>query len=144
MAMLPVLGAGAGSYQAPMEGGWVRALSEHTPVIGGTWLLFWVLFPIGIITVVAMGLYTADSRSESLILTAFGFWLIVNIMQTRAMAKYYEPFEVLVVGRFAVRARSSPWDQLAPWLLAALFLGVDIFRFWFGSAWASPGFAVPG
>jgi len=143
-AILPVFGARAGSYQIPMEGGWIRALAEHTPAIAGIWALFWILFPIGIVTVVALGLYAANSRGEIWILTAFGFWLILNVMQTRAMAKYYEPFEILVVARFAVRARAASWYALGVWTLAFGFIVVDIFRFWFGSGWASPGFAPVG
>lgn len=80
------------------------------------------------------------TRREVWILVALVLWLLLNVMQARAMAKYYEPFEMVVVSRFAVRARSRWWVNIPVWALAAVFVVVDIFRFWFGSGWASPGF----
>jgi hypothetical protein len=144
LAILPVLGASAGSYQVPMEGGWLRAVAEHTPVFFHIWSLFWVLFPIGCVMIAAMSYHAATSRREVWILLGLFLWLIINIMQARAMAKYYEPFEIVVVGRFAVATRSGFWDSVPAWILTAAFIIVDIFRFWLGASWASPGFPSHG
>ena len=67
-------------------------------------------------------------------------WLLLNVM-LRAMAKYYEPFEIVTVGRSAVSAPSRIRVNLPVWILIAVFVVVDIFRFWFGVPWASPGFS---
>jgi ABC-type multidrug transport system fused ATPase/permease subunit len=140
MAVLPALGANAGSYRVPMEGGWLRAVAEHTPVVFHIWSLFWILFPLGCVVIAAMSYHAMTTRREVWILVALVLWLLLNVMQARAMAKYYEPFEMVVVSRFAVRARSRWWVNIPVWALAAVFVVVDIFRFWFGSGWASPGF----
>ena len=142
LAVLPMLGASAGSYQVPMEGGWLRALAEHTPIILNIWILFWILFPLGCAVFVAMVYRAATSREELLLVVGFAAWLLLNVMQARAMAKYYEPFEIVVVSRFAMRAPATFLDNLPVWMLTALFIVVDIFRFWLGSSWASPGFSL--
>ncbi len=141
LVLLPMLGAQAGSYQVPMEGGWLRSMAEHSPVLFGNWVLFWLLFPAGCLVVVAMIYHVATTRREIWIVLAFGLWLIVNIMQSRAMAKYYEPFEIIVVGRFAVRARAGFRETVPAWLMVTMFVVFDISRFWLGSEWASPGFS---
>ena len=140
IAVLPILGATAGSYQVPMEGGWLRAVAEHSPVLFHIWSLFWILFPVGCVVIAAMSYRAATSRQELWIVLGFGLWLLLNIMQARAMAKYYEPFEIVIVGRFAVSAPSRIRDNFPVWMLTAVFVLVDIFRFWFGAPWASPGF----
>lgn len=139
VGLLPTLGAYAGSYRVPMEGGWLRAVAEHTPVVFNIWSLFWILFSIGCAVIAAMAYHAATTRQEVWILVALVLWLIVNSMQGRAMAKYYEPFEIVVIGRLAVSAPSRWTDNIPLWMLAAVFIVVDIFRFWFGTAWASPG-----
>jgi hypothetical protein len=141
-AVLPMLGAQAGSYQVPMEGGWPRALAEHTPEIFHIWSLFWILFPLGCVVFVAMVYRAATSKEELLLVVGFAAWLLLNIMQARAMAKYYEPFEIVVVGRFAMRSPATFLDNVPVWMLTAVFIVVDIFRFWLGSSWASPGFSA--
>jgi len=141
LTVLPLLGARAGSYHVPMEGGWLRAIAEHTPTIFHIWSLFWILFPLGCVVIVATGYRAATSRHGVLMVLAFGFWLLLNVMQSRAMAKYYEPFEIVFIGRFAVMAPAEPWENFPVWMLTAVFIVVDIFRFWLGSSWASPGFS---
>lgn len=143
LLVLPMLGAKAGSYEVPMEGGWLRAVAEHTPTVFGIWSLFWILFPLGCVIAMAMAYRAVTSKRELLIVIAFGAWLLLNVMQARAMAKYFEPFEIVVVGRFAVTTPAQPWENVPVWMLTAAFVLVDIFRFWLGSAWASPGFAHP-
>lgn len=138
--VLPMLDARAGSYQVPMEGGWLRAMAEHSPVVFHIWSLFWILFPIGCVVIAAMSYRAVTTGREIWMVLGLGLWLLLNIMQTRAMAKYYEPFEIVVVGRFAVMARSGIWNNVPVWMLTAVFVLVDIFRFWFGAPWASPGF----
>ncbi len=140
VALLPLLGAHPGAYQVPMEGGWLRALAEHTPVLFGNWVLFWLLFPVGCVVIAAMCYHIAATGQEIWVFAAFGLWLLVNLMQGRAMAKYYEPFEIVVMGRFAVRGRSGFWETVPVWLMAAVFIIFDISRFWLGSGWASPGY----
>lgn len=142
LAVLPILGARAGSYQVPMEGGWLRALAEHTPIIFGIWSLFWILFPLGCAVFVTMVYRAVTCKQEVLLVVAFAAWLLLNLMQARAMAKYYEPFEIVVVGRFAMRAPATFLDNVPVWVLTALFIVVDVFRFWLGSSWASPGFSA--
>jgi hypothetical protein len=142
LAVLPMLGAAAGSYQVPMEGGWLRAMAEHTPTIFHIWILFWILFPLGCAVLAAMVYRAATSNEDLLLVVGFAAWLLLNIMQARAMAKYYEPFEIVVVGRYAMRAPSTFLDNVPVWMLTALFIVVDIFRFWLGSPWASPGFSA--
>jgi hypothetical protein len=46
-----------------------------------------------------------------------------------------------VIGRLAVIAPSGIWERVPVWMLTAAFVLVDIFRFWFGAPWASPGFS---
>lgn len=140
LTVLPALGANAGSYRVPMEGGWLRAMAEHTPVVFHIWSLFWLLFPLGCVVIAAMSYHAVATRREVWILVALVLWLLLNVMQARAMAKYYEPFEIVVVSRFAVSAPSRWWMNIPVWALTAVFVVVDIFRFWFGSGWASPGF----
>ncbi|HLX38690.1 MAG TPA: hypothetical protein VKR29_12850, partial [Candidatus Binataceae bacterium] len=138
VAILPMFHAYAGSYSVPTEGGWIREAAQHTPVVFHIWSLFWILFPVGCVVFVAMFYQTLTTRREVWILVAFGFWIIANVMQSRAIAKYYEPFEIVVVGRYAVTMRSEWWDSIPAWMLIALFVVVDIFRFWIGAPWASP------
>jgi hypothetical protein len=141
LAVLPGLGAYAGSYRVPMEGGWLRAVAEYTPVAFHIWSLFWILFPLGCVVIAAMLYHAATQRQEVWIVVAFVLWLLINVMQARAMAKYCEPFEIIVIGRLAVSAPSRWWTNIPVWMLTAVFVVVDIFRFWFGSAWASPRFS---
>jgi hypothetical protein len=140
-AVLPALGAYTGSYRVPMEGGWLRAVAQYTPAVFNIWSLFWILFPVGCVVIGAMTYHAATPKQEVWILIALVLWLLSDTMQGRAMAKYYEPFEIVVIGRLAVSAPSRWWDKIPVWMLAAIFMVVDIFRFWFGAAWASPGFS---
>ena len=138
---LPMLDASAGSYQVPMEGGWLRALAQHSPEVFHVWSLFWILFPIGCVVIAAMSYRAAIAgRRELWFVLGIGLWLTLNIMQARSLAKYYEPFEVVAVGRFAVMAPAKIWDNVPVWMMIAVFVVFDIFRFWFGTPWASPGF----
>jgi len=139
---LPMLGAYAGSYRVPMEGGWLRSIAEHTPVIVHIWSLFWLLFPIGCAVIVAMIYRAAITTQDIWITIALLLWLAANIVQARAMAKYYEPFEIIVISRLAVTTSSTWWETLPVWAVTAMFVTVDIFRFWFGAGWASPGFGA--
>ena len=138
VAILPVFHAYAGSYSVPTEGGWIRAAAEHTPVIFHIWSLFWILFPVGCVVLAAMSYHTLTTRRELWVLSAFGFWILANVVQSRAMAKYYEPFEIVMVGRFAVTVRTQWWENIPTWMLIGLFFVTDIFRFWLGAPWASP------
>nr|UXE46212.1 hypothetical protein Hi04_10k_c5981_00032 [uncultured bacterium] len=138
IAVLPTFHAYAGSYSVPTEGGWIRAAAEYTPAVFHIWSLFWILFPLGCVVLAAMSYHTFTTGREVWILAAFGVWMLANVMQSRATAKYFEPFEIVVVGRFAATIRSQWWENIPVWMLTALFFVVDIFRFWFGSPWASP------
>ena len=141
IAVLPMLGSRAGSYQVPMEGGWLRVVAEHSPVVFQIWSLFWILFPIGCVVIAAMSYRAITTGRELWVVLGLGLWLLLNIMQSRAMAKYFEPFEIVVIGRLAVVAPSGIWEKVPVWMLTAAFVLVDIFRFWFGAPWASPGFS---
>ena len=138
VAILPAFHAYAGSYSVPTEGGWIREAAQHTPAIFHIWILFWILFPLGCVVFAAMSYHTLTTRREAWILVAFGLWMLANVMQPRAIAKYFEPFEIVVVGRFAITMRSQWWENLPTWMLIVLFMVVDVFRFWFGAPWASP------
>jgi hypothetical protein len=138
LVILPGFHAYAGSYSVPTEGGWIREAAQHTPVIFHIWSLFWILFPVGCVVLAAMAYHTLTTRRDAWILIAFAFWIVANVMQSRAIAKYYEPFEIVVVGRFAVTVRSQWWENIPTWMLIGLFIVVDIFRFWLGAPWASP------
>ncbi len=101
---LPILRARAGEYVVPTEGGWLRALAERTPAFLGVWSLFWVLFPIGSAVFCAIGYRVLQTKTGYWVLAGFALWLAFNLLQGRAMAKYYEPFEIVVLGRFRSRS----------------------------------------
>ena len=144
---LPILKAKAGDYIVPTEGGWLRALAERTPAFLGVWSLFWVLFPIGWVVICAIGYHVLQTRTGYWLLAGFALWLAFNLLQGRAMAKYYEPFEIIVLGRFAVEASpSNPWSTAPALCMAAAFVVIDIARFWLSAPWAVPGLSqlAPG
>ncbi len=144
---LPILRAKGGDYIVPTEGGWLRALAERTPAFLGVWSLFWVLFPIGWAVICAIGYRVLQTRTGYWLLAAFVLWLVFNLGQGRAMAKYYEPFEIIVLGRFVVEAPPSNVWSAAPALgMAAAFVVIDVARFWLSASWATPGLShlTPG
>ena len=111
------------------------------------WSLFWVLFPIGSVVICAIGYRVLQTRTGYWLLAAFALWLAFNLLQGRAMAKYYEPFEIIVLGRFAVEASPSNLWSAAPGLgMAAAFVVINVARFWLSAPWAAPGLShlAPG
>ena len=147
LVCLPLLNAKPGDFIVPTEGGWLRALAEHTPVVFGHWSLFWILFPVGCAVIAALGQYALATRNGTWLAAAFVLWLIFSVVQARAIAKYYEPFEIIVVGRFAVSAPESGLLYKLPALaIASAFLVMDVARFFLSLPWATPGLAhmTPG
>lgn len=117
-------------YDRITRGGSLWLASTHLPTILSSSVVFWILFPLGLVYLHLM-LRTLVRRKEYLIIMCFFLWLMANMSSHKTMQKYYEPFTLFFIGYTVAPLRTERFvDWIGPILLIMGLLGVAILRFY--------------
>ena len=109
-------------------GGSVLSLAGRFPDVGGTDLLLWVLVPVGAVAIL-LSIRSALLQGHAVWAFALPAFVVCNLVSDRAYQKYYEPFLLLAMGA-ALGRRDEPLRAAwGPAALAAIFFGIDLWRF---------------
>jgi hypothetical protein len=109
-------------------GGSVLSLAGRFPDVGGTDLLLWALVPTGAVAIV-VSIRSALLQGRAAWAFALPAFVVCNLASDRAYQKYYEPFLLLAMGASLGRRDEPLRTAWGPIALAAIFFGIDLWRF---------------
>jgi hypothetical protein len=111
------------------RGGWIWLVVSKLPMVGGTSIVFWALFPLGLIVLGLLMRYLFEKR-EWAMAVMLPLWFASSVVNTKIYQKYYEPWLLFVLGYVIISLRRERWFAWAiPSVMVLGFLVVDYFRF---------------
>ena len=113
-----------------MEGGALWLIVSKFPNFLSSSIIFWGLFPVGLVCLYIMMRYLA-SRHEYLMIISFALWLVTNMINSRTYQKYYEPFILFFMGYVfvTVKTKGDIKCWIGPVILLLGLIGVAVTRF---------------
>jgi len=117
------------AYDRNLRGGMLWAVAENLPVFLGTSIIYWILFPAGLVCLYRLfsRFYTTQNK---LMFLCLSLWLCSSVVMGQTYQKYYEPFLLFFLAYLlAPMEPSSPRSWFGPVLLSLIFLVIDVQRF---------------
>lgn len=112
------------------RGGALWLLAARLPNFLSTSVVFWVLFPLGLVCLYTMVRYLI-SRHEYLMIGYFLLWLAANMTNFKTYQKYYEPFLLFFMGyaMVTIKTNGDKYDWIGPVILLVGFISITTMRF---------------
>jgi len=110
--------------------GSVWKFAELLPNIGGVSILFWVIFPLGMV-LYALTVIDGLRHKDLLLPVAAALWLVANLASAIGYQKYFEPFWLFYIAVSIKRITDEKrYYWILPVLLILAFIAFDIGRFY--------------
>jgi hypothetical protein len=88
-------------------------LAYHMPTLFSTSIVFWVLFPLGLV-LLYITMQALIARHEYVIAVSLPLWLLANLATNRVYQRYYEPFLLFIIGySLVVLKQRASWQTWA-------------------------------
>ncbi len=100
------------------RGGWLLAAGRLVPKVLGTPLIFWILFPLGLVDLYVLVARQLLSGSY-LIVIALILWILANSVSAVVFQRYYEPMLIFII---AYILAPFNFESLTEWLMPSAFL----------------------
>ena len=114
---------------AIVRGGWLLAAGRLVPKFLGTPLIFWILFPLGLVYLYILLMRQLSSGSY-FILIALLLWTLGNSISAVVFQRYYEPMEIFflayILSPLSLESRRE-WLIPSGYLLGCLSLDLIMF-----------------
>jgi len=112
-------------------GGALWLLTTGFPVLFSSSLVFWILFPLGLIWLYSM-LQHLTSRKDYLVVSVLPLWLIANMTSAITYQRYYDLFSLFVILYSLATVKVKHWyDWIGPVGLLALLTGMSVYKYIF-------------
>jgi len=128
LLLFPVSNAYYGTDLKWQRGGVLWRVAAALPNVGGTALVYWLWFPLGVFSL-CIACRHLVRNGEALLVVCFLFWIVANMANFRTYQKYYEPFVLFFLGYLLCTLPFDRWyRRLGPGALVVLLLAVSVLR----------------
>jgi hypothetical protein len=119
-------------YYISERGGALWRATTYLPNLLSSSIVYWVLFPIGLIYVYIMMSYLVRQKNY-VMPVSFCLWTAANMISRRTYQRYYEPFVLFFIGYTLVQLKVKHWyDWIGPTILLIGFVGMGFLYFGLG------------
>ena len=112
------------------RGGWLFAVGRLVPKVLGTPLIFWILFPLGLVYLYVLFARQLFSGSYLVVIT-LTLWMLANSVSAVVFQRYYEPMLTFFVAYILAPLN---FESLTEWLMPSAYLfgclGLDVLTFY--------------
>lgn len=112
------------------RGGWLFAAGRLAPKVLGTPLIFWILFPLGLVYLYVLVARQLFSGSYFIVI-GLTLWMLANSVSAVVFQRYYEPMLTFFI---AYILAPLDFESLTEWLMPSAYLfgclGLDMLIFY--------------
>lgn len=130
LTIAPVALTKAHEFAGLSRGGWLFTAGRVMPKLLGTPLIFWILFPLGLVYLYVLVVRQLFSGSY-FIVVALILWILANSVSVVVLQKYYEPMLIFFVAYILAPLN---FESLTEWLIPSAYLfgclGLDVLIFY--------------
>jgi hypothetical protein len=113
-----------------VRGGWLFAAARLLPKVLGTPLMFWIMFPLGLVSLYVLAARQRFLGSYFIVVTLI-LWMLVNSVSAVVFQRYYEPMLIFLVAYILAPLN---FESLTEWLMPSAYLfgclGLDLLMFY--------------
>lgn len=130
LTIAPVALTNMHKFGGAVRGGWLFTAGRVVPKPFGTPLIFWILFPLGLVYLYVLVVRQVLSGSY-FIVVALILWMLANSVSVVVLQKYYEPMLIFFIAYILAPLN---FESLTEWLIPSAYLfgclGLDVLIFY--------------